>query len=419
MSAADINLVGVLIAAIGGAAVGLERQWSGHAEGDRARFAGIRTFTLLGALGGLSGSLWTDGLAPIAVTLLAGAVGITIAAYAAASRRDIDGTTEVGALVVIAAGVLSGFGLYQVASGIIALETLLLAEKSRLHAAVRRIDDVGLRAGIRFAAMALVVLPLLPPGPFGPFGGVRPRELWAIVLFFSGLSFLGYVARRVVGSGQGDYVAGLLGGLVSSTNVTFAFARRSATDHGTARALAFGAVAANAMLYPRVIVATAVLNSSLVPVLATYLAAPFLVAAAVAAVGLRGRSSDISSPLRMENPLQLKAALRMALLFQAVIFAVQAARGFWGDTGVLSSAAVLGLTDVDALTISLARRAAGTAFGVAAPAIAVGVLSNTTLKLGIAIVLGRGLFRRVVGTTILGMLVAAAAALYLLGTGQA
>jgi uncharacterized membrane protein (DUF4010 family) len=144
------------------------------------------------------------------------------------------------------------------------LATLLLVEKSRLHALVKRIDDVGLRSGVRFAVMALVVLPLLPEGPYGPPGGVRPRELWALVLFFYGLSFAGYIARRLVGPGHGYLVTGLLGGMVSSTNVTFTFARTSRSDLAMDRALAFGAVAANAMLYPRVLVATAILNPAVV-----------------------------------------------------------------------------------------------------------------------------------------------------------
>ena len=221
------DIVRLLIATLGGAAVGLERQWSGHAEGPGARFAGIRTFTMLGAVGGFSGWLWTAGVTAPAAILFAGAVTIVAAGYLAASRQDIDGTTEVAALVVLAAGVIAGMGSVRLASGIIALVTLLLVEKSRLHALVQRIDDVGLRSGVRFAVMALVVLPLLPEGPYGPLGGVRPRELWALVLFFSGLSFAGYVARRLVGPGHGYFVTGLLGGMVSSTNVTFTFARTS------------------------------------------------------------------------------------------------------------------------------------------------------------------------------------------------
>src|SRR6185295_472094 len=138
--------------------------------------------------------------------------------------------TEVAALVVLAAGVIAGIGSIRLASGITALVTLLLVEKSRLHALVERIDDVALRSGVRFAVMALVVLPLLPEGPYGPLGGVRPRQLWVLVLFFSGLNFAGYLARRMLGEGRGHVATGFLGGLVSSTNVTLTFARASRVD---------------------------------------------------------------------------------------------------------------------------------------------------------------------------------------------
>ena len=406
------DIFGLLIATLGGAAVGLERQWSGHAEGERARFAGIRTFTMLGALGGFSGWLWNAGVTAPAAILFAGAVAIVAAAYLAGSRQDIDGTTEVAALVVLAAGVLAGMRAIQLASGVIALVTLLLVEKSRLHALVKRIDDVGLQSGVRFAVMALVILPLLPEGPYGPLGGIRPRELWALVLFFSGLSFAGYAARRFVGAGRGYLVTGMLGGLASSTNVTFTFARTSRSDPAADRALAFGAVAANAMLYPRVLIATTILNPAVVPPLIFYLAAPALIAIIVSIVGVRRSQPAGSADVTLLNPLQLTSALQMAVLFQVVLMVVYLAQEWGGQSGVFTSAAVLGLTDVDALTVSMASKvAARLSPAVAATAIAVGVLANTGMKLGLAMFLGSRGFRIIAGGALLLMLLALGAAL--------
>jgi uncharacterized membrane protein (DUF4010 family) len=403
MDAAALN--GLLIAALGGAMVGLERQWSGHADGPAARFAGIRTFTMLGAVAGLCGWLWNAGVTVPAAILFAGAVAIVAAAYVAGSRHDIDGTTEVAALVVLAAGVLAGLGSITLASGIVALTTLILVEKSRLHSLVRHIDDVGLRSGVRFAVMALVILPLLPEGPYGPLGGVRPRQLWALVLFFSGLSFAGYVARRLVGSGHGYLVTGLLGGMISSTNVTFTFARMSRADGAIERPLAFGAVAANAMLYPRVLVATAILNRAVVPELYPYLIAPAAVAAAIAALGAWRSPGEAGPEMSVQNPLQLSGALQMAVLFQLVLMAVHVARNWWGASGVLTTAAVLGLTDVDALTVSMTRDVAYTvSTTVAATAIAVGVLANTGMKLGLALFFGSARFRLIAGGALALML---------------
>jgi len=408
------DILGLIIAALGGMAVGLEREWSGHARGAERRFAGIRTFTLLGGLGGLAGMLWVNGLTWPAVILLAGPVAIVAAAYLTGSRTDLDSTTEVAALVVIGAGFLAGTGGYQLASGIIAITSLLLVEKSRLHGLVARIDDVGLRAGVHFAVMALVVLPLLPSGPFGPWGGIRPRELWALVLFFSGLSFAGYVARRIVDTRRGYLVTGALGGLISSTNVTFTFARMSRADTTAARDLGFGAVAANALLYPRVLIATAVLNFPLAAPLAPYLVVPFLIAATVTLFGLRSSKEDGESAPPPANPLQLGAALQMVIIFQAVLMLVHLARSQWGEAGLLTSAAVLGLTDVDALTATMARSVTRTSsLEVAALAIAAGVLSNTAMKMAIALILGRGRFRTIAAGTLALMLLGGGAALAL------
>ncbi|HEU4891866.1 MAG TPA: MgtC/SapB family protein [Vicinamibacterales bacterium] len=410
-----IDVVGVLIAALSGAAVGIERQWSGHAAGPEARFAGIRTFTMLGGVGGLTGSLWSLGLTGPAIVVAAGAAGLVIAAYARASRLSVDGTTEVAALVVLTAGILAGSGAHRLASGTIALTCLLLVEKSRLHALVARIDDVGLLAGVRFGVMALVVLPLLPEGPFGPFGGLRPRELWALVLFFAGLNFLGYVARRLFGKSQGYLVAGLLGGLVSSTNVTFTFARASRTDQASARALAIGAVAANAVLYPRVLVAVAVLNTALLPFVARYLAVPALAAIALVVGGIRRSDTTATEPEIAGNPLQLKTALQMAVSFQAMLMLVHLAEAAWGTVGVYTTAAIMGLTDVDALTVSMARGVAGGgSLRTAAIAIAIGVIANTAVKLTLALLFGNRRFQAIVGAGLALMMVGTTVALVLL-----
>jgi uncharacterized membrane protein (DUF4010 family) len=353
---------------------------------------------MLGGIAGLSGWLWTQGLPVHGAILLAGEALIVALAYAAASREDVDATTEVAALGVMAAGVLAGIGLFQMASAIIAIQSLLLFEKSRLHAFVRRIDDRELRAAIHFGALALVVLPLVPEGPYGPFGGIRPRELWAIVLFFSGLSFLGYIARRLVSPAQGYFAAGLLGGMISSTNVTWTFARTSRAEPSLTAGLAGGAIAANAMLFPRVLIAATVLHPPLLIPLAYYLVLPGVSAAVLAVLASRQHSDTEHHPPARRNPLQLSAALQMAVIFQVVLTAVGLVSRAWGQSGLLTSAAVLGLTDVDALTMSMSRGIAGSVSSeVAARAIAVGVLANTVLKLGVSMVFGSARFRVITG----------------------
>ena len=377
-------------AAVGGLAVGVERQWSGHAH---AHFAGVRTFTLLGGVAGLAGWMWAHGAELPATVVLAGAAALIVAAYRVASGDDVDGTSEVAALVVLAAGFLSGIGELALASGVIAVTVLMLVEKTRLHAWVRALNDDEIRAGARFAVMAVVVLPLLPEGPYGPFGGIRPRLLWTLVLLFSGLSFAGYIARRLAGPGRGTVVAGLLGGLVSSTQVTLANARASQDQPKLGIALASGALAASTVLFARTALAAAILA----PALAWALLPSLVLPAIGGVIGTLLALRPAATPPGCEepgNPLQLRGALQMALLFQVVLILVGLARDAFGATGLLVSGALLGLTDVDAVTVSMARMIAdGTDANAAAEALAVAILSNTILKLGLAAVVGRGRFR--------------------------
>ena len=390
------------VAALCGAAVGTERQWSGHAEGEGAHFGGLRTFTLLGLLGGIAGWLWiNDGQLPGAL-FLGGAVALVVAAYAAASVRDIDGTTEVAALVVIAAGLLAGIGQASVASGVTAAAVLLLAEKTRLHGLVRIMSDRGFRAGARFAVMAAVILPLLPEGPYPSLADLRPRQLWLLVLLFSGLSFAGYMARSIVGERRGLPLTGLLGGLVSSTSVTLTFARLSrAQSPADGAGLAAGVLAACTVLFPRVFVAATVLAPAMAPGLVTLLLPPFLTCGAATLLAVGRQRFPPAAPALPDNPLQIRAALQMAVLFQAVWILVVYAHRWFGDRGLIASAVLTGLTDVDALTASMALQArANLDPAVAAAAIATGIAANTLLKSGIALVVGRGAFRRRTATAL-------------------
>jgi uncharacterized membrane protein (DUF4010 family) len=386
------DTAGVLVATLGGAAIGLEREWSGHASGPHARFGGIRTFTLLGALGGIAGWLSMSGLLPLAVVLLAAASAIVIVGYVTASRTSVDATTEVAAIVVLAAGTLSGAGYLVPGSALVTATALLLVEKTRLHSLVARIDDQSLRASVRFAAMACVILPLLPPGPYGPYDVVKPRELWALVLFFSGLSFVGWILKRVVGPSQGLILSGLLGGIVSSTSVTLTFARESRDAKAARVPLAAGVVGACTVMLLRVTIACAVLNRPLALALLPYIAAGFVIGAAVTLIAWRTNAPAQELETR-ESPLRVTSALQMAALFLVVLLVTAFVKSRWGSSALVATSAIVGLTDLDALTLSLARTGAGGDVQGTTVALVVGILSNTLLKLVVAGTVGRGWFR--------------------------
>lgn len=394
-------VVRLAIAALVGLAVGIEREWSGHgAHGPEPRFAGVRTFFLLGGTGGMAGWLLTIGYSASAVALVSGMSLVIAIAYWVAAREGgaaIDGTTEVAAILVLGLGILAGVGETAVAGGAGAVAVLALSEKDTIRAAIARLDETEMRAALQFAVLALVVLPVLPDKTYGPLGGINPRELWSVVLIFSGLSFAGFIARRLVGESRGYGVTGALGGLVSSTAVALQFSRLSRERPALSMSLAGGTVAATTVLVPRVVIVSYLLNYEVAFALLPYLAPAFL--AGVAMVGAllvrTGESRDGGDDALVErNPLGLAMSIKMALAFQATLMLIEFVRAQYGSSGVLVSAALLGLSDTDALTLSMNRLGSTTgAVSLAAEAIAVGVSSNALVKLIIAVALGGPAYR--------------------------
>jgi uncharacterized membrane protein (DUF4010 family) len=398
------------LAALVGLAVGIEREWSGHASGPQGRFAGVRTFFILGIVGGVAGLGVVGGLGVASGVVLAGATALVVAAYVMAVRRpdaDMDATTEAAALAVLALALLAGAGELALAAGGAATVTLALREKERLHWLVRRIGETELHAALQFSVLALVVLPLLPAGPFTALG-IRPRALWSIVVLLSGINFAGYLAMRAAGPSRGIGLTGLLGGIVSSTAVTLSFARRSRTDVEHSPALANGVIAACSVLPLRVLIVATAITPAVGQALVRFVLPPIAIAGTALIVAIRRSREASSLPAAAteeeRSPLNLRSAIQMAAFFQLAMIAIDRVRDAWGSTGVIASGAVLGMTDVDALTVSMARMrdGAGTA-AIAAVAIAVGILSNTALKLAIAIVLGSPRFRSRVALALLGL----------------
>ncbi len=374
---------------------------------------------MLGLLGGIGGHLLAEGSAAAAVVLLATGGVLSVIAYALAVRRPgatSDGTTETAALLVLALAALSGMGHRAIAAGVGTLVVAALVSKERIHGVLDRLGERELMGALQFAVLSLVILPLLPDQSWGPWGGVNPRELWIIVLIFCAVNYGGFLLQRWVGASRGYAAMGLLGGLVSSTAVTLQFSRRSRVEPTLASSLGLGIVAACTVLVVRVTVVATVLNHEITRALVPYLAPPFVVGAIVIAVVLwRQPTGPEGEPTAtLHSPLRIGSALQLALAFQVAIFAIRISRDTFGNAGVLTSAFLLGLTDMDALTFSMARLGtAPEAVALAARAIAVGMLANTALKFTLAMVLGQRDLRRVAGGGLAALGLAGALGLWL------
>jgi uncharacterized membrane protein (DUF4010 family) len=390
----NVALLRLLVAALLGGLVGVERERSEKERGIH-HFAGVRTFPMFALLGaGLV--LAAGGVGAVAAAGFLGVAALVVASYYRTSRDgDIGATTEVAALATYAVGVLAGAGALLVAGAVGIGVAVLLAGKQRLEAFPRALSREELGAALTLAVIAAVILPVLPDQRYGPWGVWNPRTLWAMVVLVCGLSFVAFVAMRVLGAARGLYLSGLLGGLVSSTAATVSFASRSREAPTQATALAGAAGLASLVMLARVGILTAVVNSTLLTPLGPFLGLSIAAGAFGLIVLLRRAPVAQDQAPQVTNPFRLAEAVKFAAVYAVVLFAVEGAGRYLGTWGIVAAAVLAGLTDVDAITLSLAA-AAGSTLPPAGAAAAIGVaaLSNTVAKAGYAVWLGTPEFRR-------------------------
>ena len=410
------ELLGHFAIALGlGGLVGAERER--HVPvGDEA-VLGIRTFALLGVTGAVLAHLGSASGNPTFEVGLGG-VAVLLGGRWAFDRGGRSGglTTEVAALLTYALGgtlVIEGRAV-AVALGVALAGALALKEP--LHRAVHSLGQADVYAVLKLLFATFVVLPVLPREAVDPWGALNPYALWWLVILIAGISLVGYVGVRWLGPERGTAAAGLFGGLVSSTAVTLALARRSRERAGMGTVLGVAILIAWSTMAVRVLVEVAVVERALVVPLLAPLAA-FLVPAVVAAAWA-WRRLPAAGPVpgvELDNPFRLGAAIRIALLFAVVLLGVRLAQLHLPASGVYVVAAIAGATDVDAITLSLAREAsAGLDPRVAARAVVLACASNTLIKLGMALFLGDGALRRVCGVAAVVMLGGAGLAVGLL-----
>ena len=388
------QIIGLGIALGIGFIVGLEREWAENKP------VGVRSFALIAAFGGISALMLSEtGGWPIAAGLLV--LGMILVMHL--RNRQLEGiTTLVAAFVVylLGAAAVAGYWLPAIVLG--GAVTLLLHWKKPLHSWVERLGDRDFEIIVRFILIALVILPVLPDESFGPYDVFNPFTAWFLVVLIVGLNLLGFVAFRLVGARAGGWLAGLLGGLVSSTATTISYAGMSKQQRSLGPVAALVILVASTVVYGRILIELAVVAPDLVKTMV----GPALVFAAVllglSLIAFRGFGSKPETELpEPENPARIRQALAFAALYVVILFAVAAAREMVGDEAVYAVAFISGLTDVDALTLSVAQLYSGgeTAGFDAWRAIFLATLSNLLFKIVAASFLGSPELRRwMVGT---------------------
>lgn len=348
-----------------GLLIGLERGWQAREEEEGERAAGLRTH----ALGALLGAVWAAIARPfgdagaIALAMVFALFGGMIAYYRAREtlyEGRFGATTVVAALLAFSLGAYCVLGEVSVAAAAAVAATGLLALKGVLHAFVRRLTWAELRSGLVLLVMTCILLPVLPNRAIDRWNAINPFEIWLLTVMIAAISFAGYAAVQFAGVRRGVAVAGLAGGLASSTAVTAAMARLARETPGQAGLFAAGALFADAVMSPRAVAVVAFLN----PAMALRLT-PALAAAAVAfvAAGMffmrHGAALEGESRLAIGNPLDLTAVLKFGALLAVVMILSRVATTYAGSGGAFLLAALSGVADVDAIALSMARVGAG------------------------------------------------------------
>jgi len=336
-----------------GLLIGLERERNPSAKAGLRTFALVALFgTLTAMLSGKTGSSWLL----VAGLCIVGAM--IIAAYFNSTGEEHDpGTTTVAALLLCyALGALVWYEHARLAIMLAITTTTLLYFKPELRGMTQRLTRRDLVSILQFLVLTFIILPILPNQNYGPYGAFNPYQVWMMVVLISGLSLAGYVALHWGGNRYGPVLLGFLGGVVSSTATTLAYARHGRDNESMLHLSAAVILIASQVVLLRLLVISAVLSPSVLPGLLIPMGSGLAFGTIVILLGWKkfGSTADLPKPTSA-NPTEIPAALGFALIYVIVLLGAAWLSDLAGHKGLYAVAAISGLTDVDAITLSSLR----------------------------------------------------------------
>ena len=398
--------------------VGLERERSPAAK------AGLRTFALTALLGTLLALLSEYMESPwlLAAGLLAVA-GLIVSAYLDGSRTDDPGTTTQAALLLcFGLGALVWFGFGALAVLLAVAMTLLLHFKPELQNISKSLTRQDLQSILQFAVLSFVILPVLPNRDFGPFETLNPYQTWLMVVLISGLSLAGYVSLRFVGQRFGAPLLGFFGGMVSSTATTLIYARHARSNENLGKLAVVVIMIANLVVLIRLAVVSSLVAPGIAPHLIPVLAGGLVAGSLLTFFWWRRIGAEGEFPMpEMKNPTEIRTALTFAVLYAVISLISAWLANLSGSSGLYLLAFISGLTDVDAISISMLRLfdQGKLTPDVTVATIVIAYLSNLLFKFGLMMSIGGRTLARLsapaAAATALGMILALFAGVSLSG----
>lgn len=391
--ASNQTTIHLAVALLLGAIIGLERGWDAREQKSGERIAGIRTFSLVGLLGGISAVLATEITVWAFPVLLLCVAAMGLVAYSERLDhiRNFSITGLVGMLLTFCFGAVAVAVDPVIATAAAVVTAIILDNKQEIHGWVQKLQAHELDAALKLLLISVVMLPLLPNERMGPGGVLNPREIWWMVVMIASISFVGYFAIRVAGARKGILFTSLFAGLSSSTALTLHFARQSAKNPDFNPQFAAGILIACGTMFPRILVYCLVINAALLPQLIwpVLVMTALLYGPALFIWQKNSKQQQISQPNLSQNPLDLSSALVFGFLLTAILLLGEFLKNAFGDAGVYALAATSGVADVDAITLSLTRMSNnGLAMDAAVLGIVIAAAVNNLVKSGIAWTIG-------------------------------
>lgn len=394
-------MLGVLMSLAIGLILGLEREYDKLK--DDSGYAGIRTFPIVTITGYMMGVLstafsnWFLLLGMMAIILFLG-IGQLVKTRGGVS---LGMTTNLALIATFLLGVMVSQGLYRDSIATAVIMVTLLSLKTTFREIIKNITHQELFAFIKFAIIALLILPFLPNKDYGAGGLLNPFEIGSIVVIVSFLNFFGYFLVKFVGSRKGILLTSILGGIISSTAVAWNYAAKSKKNPELSSEYSAGIIIASAIMYPRLVLLAVIFNPAIISELAVPSILLTLICIVPAILFMRKNKNseqEAATKIDLGNPLNMMNALSFTAIYIVILYAVYYGNEFFGESGLYYSGIIAGLADTTAITISMAKFSLiGEQLNLAAMVIIAATLSNTLVKLGIVFSRGSKTTSKLVG----------------------
>jgi len=377
----------IVISLILGLIIGLERE---HRAKEEA-FAGIRTFPLIAILGCLSAFIYDNYWNSIMWLTFGAVIVFSIVNFYLEYQKDKGITTEIAVILTFVVGFLIYFNYIYIGVFLTIAITVLLALKNYLETFAKKLSQEDIFAILKFILITIVVYPLLPDKNFGPLNALNLKDIWKVIIIVSSLDFIGYIILKWKGS-KALWINGIVGGLVSSTAVTYNLAKKAKAYPVLTSSAAFGISLAWTVMNFRVLFLAFIVNKNM----AIALLEPMLLSSFFFLIFIYVKykneffsNEKSNTDIKINNPFELLSAFQFGFIYALVVVMIKLLNFYIGEKGVYLASFISGVIDVDAITLSLSQMAAQSkVLDLYKDGILLAVISNSLFKFLYALIFG-------------------------------